>query len=195
MINWLIKEITLSSHWTTQQCYCYCNTSNIRPVYLMYCNTWGHLQSIYTIWPSVPQQHCIQNGSAPSCLLPPTFLLLPITSILCLPPSLSSLLFPQHLFTEIENLGLMFKASVQLLGRLLDALVVDVIFCLPLPVFVTLLPFWILITLWYTTHNCCSLPLCTSAYWSTNTHRGRHVFTQNYAHSCILMHTPHTESW
>lgn len=52
--------------------------------------------------------------------------------------------YPQHLFTEIENLGLMFKASAQLLGRLPDTLVVvvDVIsvsrLCHPLPVSVTL---------------------------------------------------------
>ena len=47
--------------------------------------------------------------------------------ILCLPPSPSPLFSPQHLFTEIGNLGLMFKASVQLLGRLLDVISVSLL--------------------------------------------------------------------
>lgn len=51
------------------------------------------------------------------------------TSLALKPPPLYyvSPHLPQPLFTEIESLGLMFKASVQLSGRLLEALVVDVI--------------------------------------------------------------------
>lgn len=99
----------------------------------------------------------------------PMFCLFPITCVSCLPPSFSPLFSP-CLFNKMEKVALMFKALGQLLGRLPDALVVDVIsVCFlshPLPVSVTLplyivfslvlvpfFTFWILITLWDVTRN------------------------------------------
>lgn len=69
---------------------------------------------------SVWQQFC--SLYAPSLLLAPS----PLSYVF-------HLLSSQRLFTEIENLGLMFKASVQLSGRLLDCSGSVDVFCLHPP--------------------------------------------------------------
>lgn len=110
-----------------------------------------------------PQHRChsVLNRSASPCLPPSPFLLVLITSLLlCLHPS--PLFFLRHLFTEIENLGLMFKASVQLLGRPLD-IYPPPFFPSPTPhlsnsswiylfILLSVASLWILLSFWCTAH-------------------------------------------